>query len=76
MNITKILQEEFGIKEGHLVATIALIDEGNTIPFIARYRKEVTGELDDQVLRELAERLTYLRKMDETREQYREAITE
>lgn len=76
MNIIKILQEEFGIKEGHLTATIALIDEGNTIPFIARYRKEVTGELDDQVLRGLAERLVYLRKMDETREQYRGAITE
>ena len=76
MDIVRILQKEFDVKEGHLVATIALIDEGNTIPFIARYRKEVTGSLDDQVLRELADRLAYLRKLNETRESYRALITE
>ncbi|MCL2235915.1 MAG: RNA-binding transcriptional accessory protein [Defluviitaleaceae bacterium] len=76
MDINKILQEEFGVSPQHLTNTIQLIDEGNTIPFIARYRKEMTGSLDDQVLRELADRLVYLRKLDETRQQYRDAITE
>ncbi|MCL2855789.1 MAG: RNA-binding transcriptional accessory protein [Defluviitaleaceae bacterium] len=76
MDIIKTLQEEFGIRENYLTATIGLIDEGNTIPFIARYRKEVTGSLDDQVLRELADRLIYLRKLDETRQQYKNAIEE
>ena len=76
MEINKILQQEFGIKEQYLTATIELIDEGNTIPFIARYRKEMTGSLDDQVLRELADRLAYLRKLNETRENYRNLIEE
>ena len=67
MNITKVLSEEFGISEEILVKTIELIDEGNTIPFISRYRKEVTGGLDDSVLRELDDRLKYLRKLDERR---------
>jgi len=76
MDIVKILSGEFGVSAGHLVATIGLIDEGNTIPFIARYRKEVTGSLDDQVLRELYDRLLYLRKLNETRESYRGLIEE
>ena len=76
MNILQTLQKEFNIKEQHLQATIDLIDEGNTIPFIARYRKEMTGSLDDQVLRELADRLVYLRNLNEKREQYRALITE
>lgn len=76
MNITAALQTEFKIKETHLLATIALIDEGNTIPFIARYRKEATGSMDDQVLRELADRLAYLRRLNETREDYRRLIAE
>jgi len=76
MNILQILQKEFNIKEQHLQATIELIDEGNTIPFIARYRKEMTGSLDDQVLRELYDRLAYLRNLHETRENYRKLITE
>ncbi|MCL2575992.1 MAG: RNA-binding transcriptional accessory protein [Defluviitaleaceae bacterium] len=75
-DIIQILAKEFGIKENYLKATIALIDEGNTIPFIARYRKEATGSLDDQVLRELADRLAYLRKLEETRENYRNLIEE
>ena len=68
MDILKALTEEFSLKPFQVENTVKLIDEGNTIPFIARYRKEATGSLDDQVLRELDERLKYLRNMDETRE--------
>ncbi|MBR2612151.1 MAG: RNA-binding transcriptional accessory protein [Clostridia bacterium] len=67
MDIVKVLAEEFNIKEEQVTNTIALIDEGNTIPFISRYRKEVTGSLDDGTLRDLFDRLTYLRKLDERR---------
>ena len=67
MDILKTLAEEFKIKEENVKETVALIDEGNTIPFISRYRKEVTGGLDDATLRELNDRLAYLRKMDERR---------
>ena len=67
MDILKTLAEEFKVKEEHVAQTVALIDEGNTIPFISRYRKEVTGGLDDATLRDLFDRLTYLRKMDERR---------
>ena len=76
MDILKMLQEEFNIKTFQVENTVKLIDEGNTIPFIARYRKELTGSLDDQVLRELHERLLYLRALDEKREQYRKSIEE
>lgn len=68
MNITKIIAEELNVKESQVEATIKLIDDGNTIPFIARYRKEVTGGLSDETLRDLGERLTYLRNL-ETRKQ-------
>lgn len=61
------LAEEFGIQPKQVQDTVALIDAGNTIPFIARYRKEVTGNLDDVLLRELDTRLTYLRKLDKRR---------
>ncbi len=67
MDILKTLAEEFSIKEEQVKETVALIDEGNTIPFISRYRKEVTGGLDDATLRDLNDRLNYLRKMDERR---------
>lgn len=67
MDILKTLAAEFGIKEEQVEQTVALIDEGNTIPFISRYRKEVTGGLDDATLRDLNDRLNYLRKMDERR---------
>ncbi|MBQ7356234.1 MAG: RNA-binding transcriptional accessory protein [Clostridia bacterium] len=67
MDILKTLAEEFSIKEEQVKDTVALIDEGNTIPFISRYRKEVTGGLDDATLRDLNDRLSYLRKMDERR---------
>ena len=65
MDILKTLAEEFGIKEEQVKSTVELIDEGNTIPFISRYRKEVTGGLDDTTLRDLYDRLQYLRKLEE-----------
>ena len=74
MEINKTLAQEFGITEEQVANTVALIDEGNTIPFISRYRKEVTGSLDDSVLRDLFDRLTYLRKLDERREEVRGLI--
>ena len=67
MEIIKTLAQEFNVKEEQVEKTIALIDEGNTIPFISRYRKEVTGGLDDTTLRDLYDRLSYLRKMEERR---------
>ena len=67
MDIVKTLAKEFNIKEEQVIKTVELIDEGNTIPFISRYRKEVTGSLDDSVLRDLNDRLQYLRKLDERR---------
>ena len=76
MDILETLVAEFKLKRPHVENVIALLDDGNTIPFIARYRKEQTGSLDDQVLRELAERLTYLRNLNETREKYRATIEE
>ena len=69
MDIVKTLAKEFNIKEEQVTNTVALIDEGNTIPFISRYRKEVTGSLDDATLRDLFDRLSYLRKMEERREE-------
>ena len=74
MDIIKALTEEFGLKQWQVEHTIELIDDGNTIPFIARYRKEATCSLDDQLLRELSDRLAYLRNLDETREKIRAAI--
>lgn len=75
-NITKILIEEFSLKEFQAENTIKLIDEGNTIPFIARYRKEATGELSDEVLRNFFDRLTYLRNINEKREEIKRLIDE
>ncbi len=69
MNIVEILAQELEIKQSQIEKTVALIDEGNTIPFIARYRKEVTGSLDDSVLRKLSERLTYLRGLEKRRDE-------
>ena len=65
MNINEQLAKELEIKLEQVDATVKLIDEGNTIPFIARYRKEVTGSLNDEVLRNLYERLTYLRNLED-----------
>ncbi len=76
MDIISTLAKELNIKPSQAEGAVKLIDEGNTIPFIARYRKEVTGSLDDQVLRTLADRLEYLRNLEATREKIRETITE
>ena len=76
ININKILCEEFNLKPLQVENTVKLIDEGNTIPFIARYRKEQTGSLDDVVLRELFERLTYLRNLELRKEEVLRLIEE
>ena len=64
MNIVATLAKELSVKETQVKAAVELIDAGNTIPFIARYRKEATGTLDDTQLRALNDRLTYLRSLD------------
>ena len=74
MNIEEILAKELGIKVSQVTATIKLIDEGCTIPFIARYRKEVTGALNDEILRTFDERLTYLRNLEDKKNQVIESI--
>ena len=76
MDINAILSAEFAVEKSILENIIALIDEGNTIPFIARYRKEKTGAMDDQKLREISERLEYLRGLDKRREAIEKAIDE
>ena len=74
--IIKTIAEELGIKEKQVENAIKLIDEGNTIPFIARYRKEVTGGLSDEILRELGERLSYLRNLEQRKEEVIKSIDE
>ena len=74
MNIIKKISEELNVKEWQVQAAVELIDEGCTIPFIARYRKEKTGSLNDEVLRNLGERLTYLRNLEEKKAQVISAI--
>lgn len=69
MDIIKKLTDEFKLKQWQIENTVSLIDDGNTIPFIARYRKEAHGTLDDQTLREISERLEYLRNLDKRREE-------
>ncbi len=76
MDFVSILAREFQIGPHQVQAVIELLDAGNTIPFIARYRKEATGALDDQLLRELSERLEYLRNLDKRRQEVEKALTE
>ena len=76
MDIIAKISEELGIKKSQTEAAVKLIDEGNTIPFIARYRKEVTGALNDEVLRNLYERLQYLRNLEERKETVLNSIEE
>lgn len=76
MNIIEKLAQEFAVKISQVENTVQLIDEGNTIPFIARYRKEVTGELSDVVLRDMDERLTYLRNLESRKEEVTRLIEE
>ena len=66
-SISTRIATELGVRPQQVIATIALLDEGATVPFIARYRKEVTGSLDDTQLRNLEERLRYLRELDDRR---------
>ena len=75
-DILSRLADELKIKKSQAENAVRLIDDGNTIPFIARYRKEVTGGLDDQLLRELFDRLTYLRNLEQRREEVRRLIGE
>ncbi|MCR5339063.1 MAG: RNA-binding transcriptional accessory protein, partial [Lachnospiraceae bacterium] len=76
MDMNRKIAEELGIRPQQVEATVKLIDEGNTIPFIARYRKEVTGSLNDEVLRNLDERLTYLRGLEERKQTVLSSIEE
>ena len=73
-NIIKILSKELGQSEVHIKNVVDLIDEGNTIPFIARYRKEMHGSMRDTLLRDLADRLSYLRNLDARREEIKKSI--
>lgn len=76
MNIIETLANEFKVKTHQIENTVKLLDEGNTIPFIARYRKEVTGSLDDQILRAISDRLDYLRSLTEQKEKVTSSIEE
>ncbi len=75
MNINAKLAQEFNLKEEQVEKTVALIDEGNTIPFIARYRKEVTGSLDDNILRDLNDRLNFLRNIEKRKQEVFDLIS-
>ena len=74
MDIIKALAQEFKLKEEQVSKTVEMIDNGDTIPFIARYRKEVTGGLDDAVLRDLNDRLEYLRNIEKRKEEVKNLI--
>ena len=74
MDYSKVLSQEFDIKEEYAQNVIALLDDGNTIPFIARYRKEMHGSMDDQLIRAFSEKLDYLRGLDKRREEIRSLI--
>ena len=74
MDMVKQLAQELGIREEQVAAAVRLIDEGNTIPFIARYRKEVTGSMEDTALRELDDRLGYLRNLEKRKSEVLSAI--
>ena len=76
MDYSQILAKEFNIREQYATNIISLLDEGNTIPFIARYRKEMHGSMDDQLIREFSEKLEYLRNLDKRREEIRNLINE
>ena len=76
MDFVSILAREFNLRPEHVQAVIEMLDAGNTIPFIARYRKEKTGSMDDQVLRDLADRLEYLRNLEKRREEIAASLEE
>ena len=74
--LAALLAAEFQQNKAHVENVIKLLDEGNTVPFIARYRKELHGTMDDQLIREIADRLNYLRNLDKRREEVTSSITE
>ena len=76
MTINERLQNEFNMNATHVENTVALLDEGATVPFIARYRKDQTGNLDDQAVRNFSDRLTALRKLEERRADVHRLIDE
>ena len=76
MDVLKTVTQEFSLKPEHAANIVALLDDGNTIPFIARYRKELTGHIDDQVLREFSDRLTYLRNLEDRKNEVAKSITD
>ena len=76
LSINKLIAQELNIKQQQIEATVKLLDDGNTVPFVARYRKEVTGGLDDTQLRQLDSRLTYLRELEERRQSILKSIRE
>ncbi len=75
-NINRRIAEELGVREQQVEATVALLDGGATVPFVARYRKEITGGLDDAQLRTLEERLNYLRELEERRKAVLDSVRE
>lgn len=76
MEINKKIAEELGVKEKQVDAAVQLLDEGNTVPFISRYRKEATGGLNDEQLRNLFDRLTYLRNLEDRKKAVLSSIEE
>ena len=74
MSYAAIIAKEFNVKEEYVANIIALLDEGNTIPFIARYRKEMHGTMDDQTIRQISDKLEYLRNLDARRQEVRALI--
>lgn len=76
MDIIQVITQELKVEKWQVEAAVALIDEGNTIPFISRYRKEATGALNDEQLRNLFERLTYLRNLEDKKKQVLSSIEE
>ena len=72
--IPEILAEELGQRQDYVENVITLLDEGNTVPFIARYRKEMHGAMDDQAIRNLADRLAYLRTLEARRQEVKTSI--
>lgn len=74
MDIIQVITQELKVEKWQVEAAVKLIDEGNTIPFISRYRKEATGALNDEQLRNLFDRLTYLRNLEEKKNQVLEAL--
>ena len=76
MDIIQVITQELKVEKWQVEAAVALIDEGNTIPFISRYRKEATGALNDEQLRNLFERLTYLRNLEDKKNQVLSSIEE